>query len=98
MLTVLSLTKVAARLRGPQYATISTSSSLHSALHVAAGQLERMTRSAPSPAAEAARQGRPGGPVRLGGPGGPGGPASHRFQPTWQHAATRHLGEGLPAR
>ena len=60
--TVRSLTKVTALLRGPQYATISTSSSLHSALHVAAWQLERMTRTALSPAAEAPGQGGPGGP------------------------------------
>jgi len=60
--TVLSLTKVTALLRGPQYATISTSSALHSALHVAAWQLERMTRTALSPAAEASGQGGPGGP------------------------------------
>ena len=60
--TVRSLTKVTALLRGPQYATISTSSALHSALHVAAWQLERMTRTALSPAAEASGQGGPGGP------------------------------------
>jgi len=70
------LTKVTALLRGPQYATISTSSALHSALHVAAWQLERMTRTALSPAAEAPGQGGPGGPWGPGGPGGPGGPAS----------------------
>jgi len=60
--TVLSLTRVTALLRGPQYATIRTSSSLHSPLHVAARQSERMTRTALSPAAEAAGQGGPGGP------------------------------------
>ena len=54
--TVLSLTRVTALLRGPQYATIRTSSSLHSPLHVAAWQFERMTRTALSPAAEAAAQ------------------------------------------
>src|SRR5262245_63374028 len=52
--TVLSLTRVTALLRGPQYATIRTSSSLHSPLHVAAWQLERMTRSALSLVAAAA--------------------------------------------
>src|SRR5262249_4550092 len=60
--TVLSLTRVTALLRGPQYATIRTSSSLHSPLHVAASQLERTTRSALSPLAVAAAPGGPGGP------------------------------------
>jgi len=85
--TVLSLTWVTARLRGPQYATIRTSSSLHSPLHVAASQLERMTRGALSLVAAAAPDG-PGGPCAPcgpgapcapcgpGGPGGPGGPVS----------------------
>src|SRR5262249_61034935 len=71
--TVLSLTRVTALLRGPQYATIRTSSSLHSPLHVAAWQLERMTRSALSLVAAAAPDG-PGGPCAPCGPGGPGGP------------------------
>src|SRR5262249_3260301 len=76
--TVLSLTRVTALLRGPQYATIRTSSSLHSPLHVAAWQLERMTRSALSlvPAAAPDGPGGPCAPCGPGGPGGPGGPAS----------------------
>jgi len=75
---VLSLTRVTALLRGPQYATIRTSSSLHSPLHVAAWQLERMTRSAFSlvPAAAPDGPGGPCAPCGPGGPGGPGGPAS----------------------
>src|SRR5262249_15673979 len=73
-----SLTRVTALLRGPQYATIRTSSPLPSPLHVAAWQLERMTRSAFSlvPAAAPDGPGGPCAPCGPGGPGGPGGPAS----------------------
>jgi hypothetical protein len=59
--TVLSLTKVADLLRGPQYATVRTSSSLHSPLHVAAWQSARMTRTPLSLVAAAAPD-DPGGP------------------------------------
>jgi hypothetical protein len=59
--TVVSLTKVADLLRGPQYATVRTSSSLHSPLHVAAWQSARMIRTAPSLVA-AATPDDPGGP------------------------------------
>ena len=60
--TVLSLTTVTGLLRGPQYAMTSTSFWLHSALHAAASQLERVTRTAPSVAGDAAVPGGPGGP------------------------------------
>ena len=62
--TVLSLTRVTGLLRGPQYAMTSTSFWLHSALHAAASQLERVTRMVLSLA------------IVAGGPGGPGGPSA----------------------
>jgi hypothetical protein len=69
--TVLSLTIVTGLLRGPQYATTSTSFWSHSARHAAVSQLERMTRTAAGDAAAFV----PGGPSAPAGPGGPGGPA-----------------------
>jgi len=60
--TVLSLMKVTAVLRGPQYPITSTSVWLHSPLHAAPVQSRRTTRVAFSAV--------PGGP---GGPAGPGG-------------------------
>ena len=71
--TVLSLTIVTGLLRGPQYATTSTSFWSHSARHAAVSQLERMMRTAASAGDAAAFV--PGGPSAPAGPGGPGGPA-----------------------
>ena len=71
--TVLSLTSVTGLLRGPQYATTSTSFWSHSARHAAVSQLERLTRTAPSAGDAVAFA--PGGPSAPAGPGSPGGPA-----------------------
>ena len=58
--TVLSLTSVTGLLRGPQYAMTSTSFWLHSALHAAASQLVRVTRTALSIGGDAALLAFPG--------------------------------------
>jgi hypothetical protein len=69
--TVLSLMKVTAVLRGPQYPITSTSFWLHSPLHAAPVQSRRTTRVAFS-----AVPGGPGGPAGPGSPFSPGGPTA----------------------
>jgi hypothetical protein len=58
--TVLSLMSVTELRRGPQYSMTSTSLWLHSALHAAASQLERVTRMALSVAGVPAAPGDAG--------------------------------------